>query len=1374
MNQKTIKADAEPDKQTPVVGIGASAGGLEALTKLFNGLPPNTNMAFVVIQHLSPDHSAFLPTALADATSMRVAQVNRATPICPNHVYVIAPGTEIVIEDNTLHPIPRPSQGHPAHHPIDLFFSSLAEYRDCQAIGIVLSGTATDGTRGLQAIKEVGGLALVQDPQEAKFAGMPRSALDALEVDFVLPVLDLAKKLAQLSHTDGLARLKEPETDISEEDLLQPVFAALKEFTDADFSGYKTATVQRRIARRMAVHRIEHREAYIRMLCGSREEARLLQQELLIHVTSFFRDPPVFEMLRHEVFPDVLKNMRRDRPVRVWVAGCATGEEVYSYALCLLDCMEKFGETRDIQIFGTDPGTQAIRIARAGVYSALAMRYLPEQTLARYFSKTAAGYQINRAVRDKCVFVEHNALRDPPFCNMDIISCRNVLIYFSPTFKQKILTAFHFGLNDPGYLVLGSAESISGAERFFSPVDESTKVFRRCASRRTMAIDVPRSWTPPSDGAAPAARGAFDEQAVARAYLLNHYLPPSVLVDAEMTVVHTHGETAPFLRPRPGDARQSLIAMTHPGLLARMRQALAAAQKSEAPVCQRHVVAGEDDAIAACNLAVIPIVHPGHVSAADRFYLVVFEPPKDVDADAAPPVAADAAELAKENNRLKHQLAAIQDYVHQLASARESTSDATSALNAKLNAANEELQSMNEEMQTSKEELHSTNEELRVVNDELQGRNNSLNESNTDLANLLDAVDLPVLILDAEHHIRRYTPQACELVGIREVDIGRSLHDLQIHIQFQGLRQVIDQVIQDGTTQQFEVQDHGGCWYRLMIRPCRTPSQNVVGAMLTFTNIDKLKQEVVTAQWAGTYAKGIVEAVAVPLVMLNDAGVILSANAAFYKLIDFSEAHVEGRKLLEMGSATWDLKCLREPLQRLVTGQQAMHTLETQHMLGGSRLKHLVFSMQAVTLGGNQRAVLLSIEDISARRASEAERAALLKRVMGAKDEAERANRAKDHFLAILSHELRTPLSSIAMQAELLGLRASKDPELQKTSEAIERGVHLQVQLIDDLLDVSRIAAGKLHMSMRPTSLRAVLHATLETTRAAVCAKQITVRHVFEDGPDSVCADDTRLQQVFANLLTNAIKFSPAGAEVEVRFGSVGNDAQVQVIDSGKGIEAEFLPHLFHRFTQEESSKTRQYGGLGLGLAIVHFLVEQHGGRVAATSEGVGCGTTITVTLPLIALSGGLLAPPPPQAEAPVKAAGDVDKTSALRGMQILLVDDDDMVRLALHDMLTFLGAKTQAVSDAKQAMDALDGGHFDVLLCDIAMPQVSGYQLLRDVRRREPASQGLIPAIALTAFAGNRDQLQTRAAGFAHHLAKPVKRENLVQAILATAHSAT
>ena len=829
----TIEEHAAPAGQAPfpIVGIGASAGGLEAFRQLLGALSTDSGMAYVLVQHLDPRHESILADLLSQATKMPVSEVKGDTRVEPDRVYVIPPSQDIGVTDGILKLVPRSQSGR-AHMPIDYFLRTLAEAQGSQGIGVVLSGTATDGTLGLQAIKAKGGIAFAQEPGSAQFDGMPRSAIAAGGVDFILPAEEIARELARVgrrAHVGEPPGLREGPGAASGEEqdkaALARIFALLKKGSGADFAGYKKTTLRRRIARRMVVSRIETLEAYARRLEGDASELQALYQDCLITVTSFFRDPAVFEALGEQVFPLLLEDRAPDAPIRVWVPGCATGEEVYSIAISLLERAGVLSRNPSLQIFATDLSESALEKARAGLYLESIVQDVSAERLRRFFTKVEGGYQVSKTLREACVFARHDLAKDPPFSRMDLICCRNVLIYMEPRLQERVFATFHYALNPGGFLVLGTSESVGASSAFLAALDEKHRIY----SRKKTAVPPPAPFAAVASGAeGPAKLAPLTPRAAVPAgipaeadrALLARYAPASVVVDDGLDILEFRGDTHPFLEHGGGQASLNLIRMARKGLLLELRQAIQEARRKNVPSRKEGLSLRYRGQLRHVNLAVVPLK-----GAAERCLLVVFETvpaPGKRGAMSAPSKVRAAGAGSGETATLRQELAQAAQALQTVMEEHDAALEELQSANEEAVSSNEELQSVNEELQTAKEEVQSSNEELATLNRQLQERNLQVGQANEalevsgkeiqralDYANAIVAtVRAPLLIMDGELRVETANRAYYDTFGARPEDTeGRLLYELGSgQWDVPALRTALEEVLpKDSAFEDFEV-----------------------------------------------------------------------------------------------------------------------------------------------------------------------------------------------------------------------------------------------------------------------------------------------------------------------------------------------------------------------------------------------------------------------------------------------------------------------------------------------------------------------------------------------------------------------------------------
>lgn len=807
----------------PVVGIGASAGGLEALESFFSHVPADCNMAFVVIQHLDPTHKSIMGSLLTKYTKMEIAEISDGINVEKNRVYLAPPDRNIAMIEDTLHHV-TPEKTHGMNLPIDFFFRSLAEDQGERSIGVILSGTGTDGTLGLKEIKGAGGMAMVQEETQAKYSGMPKSAIDTGLVDFVLPVEKMPEQLIRYTRHPYLETVKTTKiTDGDFQNNTQKILLLIRGKTGHDFSLYKNTTIRRRIERRMALHQMQRISDYVRYLERTPPEIDSLFKELLINVTRFFRDPEAFAALAKKVIPDLLAGKERDAFFRIWVPGCSTGEEAYGLTMLLTEAMEKNKKRCTLQVFASDIDAEAIEVGRRAVYPESIKADVSKKRLDRFFTKEDKTYRVKKHIRECVVFALQDLAKDPPFSRLDLISCRNLLIYMDHALQMKILPMFYYSLVDRGVLFLGTSESLGGFVGSFSPIDTKWKIYRRKGAGRTVYPDRIPAALPDRAGFR-----SLGEKVIARVFA-----PPSVLVNEKFDVLYCYGPIDRFLAVPSGEASLNVLRIAREGLRNKLAPALSEALKGTIPVTVENVRIGSDGNVRTVDLIVQPILEPGETQ---RLMMIVFKEKSDLKA----PVkklerAAASAPKDAEKETLKQELNATKEHL-------QNTIEELQTANEEFQSTNEELQSTNEELETSKEELQSTNEELVTVNSELQHKIDQLTETSNDVNNLLASTEIASVFLDIELRIKRFTPATAKIFRLLQTDIGRSIRDITSNITSFDVYTAAEDVLATLVRKEVEVKNEDGRWFTLRIIPYRTMDNTIEGVVVTFIDISDLKR----------------------------------------------------------------------------------------------------------------------------------------------------------------------------------------------------------------------------------------------------------------------------------------------------------------------------------------------------------------------------------------------------------------------------------------------------------------------------------------------------------------------------------------------------
>lgn len=1570
--------------QFPIVGVGASAGGLEAFTQFLRALPLDTGMAFVLVQHLSPTHDSALAQILSRATRMPVMEVHDEPVVEPNHVYVIPPNRCMGIEGGVLQLAPREKAGQT--RVVDHFFRALAEERRHQAIGIVLSGNASDGTLGLEAIKAEGGITFAQD-DSAQYDGMPHNAIASGCVDLVMSPEQIAHEVVRIARHPYAVPEESSTRERDSQPKLARVLQLLHRATGVDFSQYKFNTLYRRVTRRMVLQKQNDLNAYADLLQHNPDEVTALYRDILINVTSFFRNPDAFEALKEKVFPRLLENRARDEAVRIWTLGCSTGQEAYSVAMAFTEFAEAQGSTVPLQIFATDLSGACIDTARAGIYSKDIAQDVSPERLRRFFVEVDGHYRITRAIRDICVFSRHNMLADPPFSRLDLVTCRNLLIYLEPVLQQKIVPTLHYALKPSGFLWLGTSETIGGFRNLFEPLDAKQKIYARNPGARGMHHSLQHSTAPraafvpiTSRTAAPPAPELHRE---ADRLLLTRFAPPSVLVSSDFDILQYRGDVNPYLAPSPGKATLHLPKMLREGLLVGVRAALLRAGNEGKPTREEGLRVKSHDGWRDVSVEVVPL-NDGNFEGGG--FLVLFDEPDRLPLTDAPPTNADGAQL--DNITLARELAATRDYLQSVIDQQETANEELQSSNEEIQSANEELQSINEELETSKEEIQSSNEELATVNDELNSRNTELNRLNNDLVNVFDSVQMPIVLIGPDMRVRRFTPAAEKLLDLMPGDIGRPISRIRSgQIELPDLEPLLGEVLDTVSNREIEARDKRGNRYLVRLRPYRTLDNRIDGVVLMLVDVENLQR-------AHERTENIIATVREPLLLLDGDLRVQMASGSFYRHFGVNRDETHGRLLFELGNGQWNIAGLRQLLDQVSVSDTEFNDYEVHHAFEHMGQRTMLLNARRLLQLDDRRPplILLAIEDITERNQSQSTAAHLaaivttsddaviskdldgvikswnpsaqrlfgysaeemigqpvsllipaeradeepgildrirhgvtvthyetvrrrkdgslidisltvspmrdaIGRVIGAakiaRDITERkraeeqlrdselrlrelvdalpaavyttdaegrlthfnvaavelagrtptlgsdqwcvswklyrpdgtplphdecpmaltlktgravrgeqaiaerpdgtriwfeayptplydaqgrlagainmmvditeakqaeaalldADRHKNEFLAMLAHEMRNPLGPIRNALQIMRWTDGHDEVTQAAIAVMERQVAQMVRLVDDLLDVNRISRGKIELRSEPVDLATIVQQAVEIARPVCDHKGVELTVLLPSQPMILNADPIRLAQVLGNMLHNACKFTDKGGRAWLHVEREGAEVVIRVRDSGIGIAAEQLPHVFDMFMQADSSLERSSGGLGIGLSLVKSLVELHGGTVQATSAGTGRGSEFVVRLPIAV---GVSAPMPVPTRV-VDTAGSIPR-------RILVVDDNQDAAESLSQLLELSGHEIRLAHDGLDAVAVAAAFRPELVLLDIGLPKMNGYDAAQKMREQPGGDDMML--VALTGWGHHEDRQRSSQTGFDKHLVKPVHPEVLSQLI--------
>jgi two-component system CheB/CheR fusion protein len=1471
---------SNPARDFHVVGIGASAGGLDSLERLFTHVPTDSGMAFVVLQHLSPDFKSLMVELLSRRTQMPVRQADHDMAVEPNTVYLLPPTKEMIIRQRRLLLNDRDPR-HGLALPIDLFLRSLAQDAGDRAVAVILSGSGSDGSRGVQEIGRAGGVVFCESPDTAQFNGMPLSAMRTGAVDQVLPPEEIALAVTALTRPGG----DRPAEGISDDERgVDAILRLLRDEYSIDFSHYKAGTVTRRIERRLALNRSLDIDMYVEQLRSDPRELSSLYEDLLIGVTRFFRDDDAFEALEHRIIPELVERTPPDEQIRVWVPGCATGQEAYSIAMLLHERLDARRRQPHLKILATDVHKASLELASAGLYSEEQVASVGEQRLRRFFTQKPNGFQISQALRDTMVFAPHNLIRDAPFTKMDLIACRNLLIYFQPHAQKTVLTLFHFSLKPSGFLFLGSSESPGTLADEFDTIDERAKIFRKrrdIGLPRDLKLPLPRSTSLPRSAPVPSSRVPGVNSQLLSIYdrLLDRFMPPSFLVDENGQLVDTFGGVEALLKIKPRRPTQNLLDMLGDDLRTGVSSALQRVRKDLESVRYPAVSAGDGHRHYAIVAEPLRNPHGGltHVlislvdSEAHDFAALI-PPFADVPGarfDVA--VADDAGTLAglslDQQRLLEEELAFTKTHLQTAIQEHETA-------NEELQATNEELVAANEELQSTNEELHSVNEEMYTVNAEYQKKNVELQELNDDIEHLLNGTEVATMFLDRQLCIRKFTPRIAETFRVIPQDVGRPLRSFVHDLSHPTLMADIERVLQEGVTVEAQTWDGRQRCYFLRILPYRARTKDTSGVLvtadrsgapdgvvLTLTDISPLEQ----ARARLAQLSAIVESSDDAIIGKTLDGVITSWNAGATRLYGYAPEEAVGRHasflyppgrkeefdavlqqvrsgrpvgrletqrvrrdgaivdvyvtfspINDAAGAMVGVSGISRDITPLVRARQEIADREERIRLLLDSTAEAIYGIDltgacifcnsacARLLGYDNPAELIGrqmhpmihhtrpdgspnppelspiFEAMRHREGSHVEDEVIWRadgtsfpaeywshpivrnnEVIGAvvtfldvttrrkaEDEIREGVRRRELFLAMLSHELRNPLAAILSATRVLENARMLDQACLEAGQVVVRQANHMSRLLDDLLDVARITRGRIALRNERVDLRDIARSAIEALGPFMGDRHTQLLVRLDEAPVQVMGDPARLQQIQANLLSNASKYSERGARVWLEIGRRGGDAMIRVRDEGRGIEPEMLPRVFELFVQGDQSIARSEGGLGIGLTLLKSLVELHGGRVEAESGGRGQGSTFTVWLPLAVESA--TAAPAPVERRPVRTIVVVeDQADARRMLQLLLESD---------------GVEVHTAENGVDGAALIERVRPDLALVDLGLPVMSGYELARKVR--ENPANGEVRLVALSGYGQDSDIQAALDAGFDEHLTKPPDPDRLEQLV--------
>ncbi|HEV8083182.1 MAG TPA: CheR family methyltransferase [Chitinophagaceae bacterium] len=1186
----------------PVVGVGASAGGLEAFKKLVKAIPEKSGMAYILVQHLHPDHSSSLPEILQRETNIPVNEISDNVKVEPDNVYIIPSNKMLVATDGVLQLSPRPPKDH-KNMPIDMFFSSLAEVHQSHAIGIVLSGTGADGTIGLQNIKGQGGITFAQDIESAAYDAMPQSAINAEVVDFILPPEKMPQQLLELNRTFNILPSNDHATpeQLTEEESFKKILALLRVRKGVDFTYYKQTTIRRRILRRMVIIKLEKFVDYLEHLKQNKPEQDMLFQDMLIPVTTFFREPKTFEYLCETVFPEIIKNKSSVNPLRIWIAGCSTGEEAYSMGMCLHEYLSDKISSIKIQIFATDISEKSIAKARAGLYHKRELEDVSDSRLQQFFTKTDGNYQVKKTIRDMCVFACHNFLKDPPFAKIDLISCRNVLIYLEPFLQKKAFLTFHYALKDKGYLLLGRSETTGSSSELFLPLGKKEKLYtRKSLPGRFMNVASERREEAIKDkdyGLRSNERKKDDFQKNADDILLTKYTPAGVIVNDQLDIVQFRGSTREFLEPATGKASLSVLKMAREGLSFELRNALHKSKATNDVVRKEGIPI--DNGKRLITIEVIPLLN-----TIDLHFLILFN---DTVANAIEDAAINKKqpgsrrvndEKDKHIGQLAKDLLQAREDMRSITEDQEAVNEELQNANEELLSGSEELQSLNEELETSKEELQSTNEELITVNQELFDRNEQLNMARFYAEAIVTTIHEPLLVLTEHFKIKSANKSFYKKFQLTEEEtIGKILFDLQnkgwnipgLHSQLLKIQKENEKFLEWEVAFTFPLAGELNICFNA--QPFQQENSEH-WILLAFDDITKRKEKEKIEKKNAEDLKKILENM--PLIASTSLadGSPTYFNGFFlnYSGITLAEALKQGWEPLIKPEMLDEYK--KSCGYAIATGEDFNMEIQLKRKSDNMYRWHLSRSSAMRNEEGIITSWVGAATDIHDQKTKE---------------------EAKDEFIGIASHELKTPLTTAKAYIHLLEMSMEKEKNkdlmyAQKAGASIDR----LNSLIEELLDVSKIQSGKLPMHISTFNFNEMISAGIEEVQYTSPNHSI-IKSGQTNKP--VSGDMERLKQVVINLLTNAVKYSPKADKVLLNVAQENGEVKVSVRDSGIGIRKENIGKIFERYYREEK-RAVHFQGLGIGLSICIEIIQRHKGKIWAESKP-GKGSTFYFTIPI-------------------------------------------------------------------------------------------------------------------------------------------------------------
>ncbi len=1326
-NQLVPLSNALTESDLIVVGIGAPAGGVEALEKLFSSMPGRLGMAYIVVQHQALDFESLMPQILARWTKLPVHEITHKLQLQPDNVYVLPSGKDLIVSNRVLY-LRDLAPNQIENKLIDRFFCSLANDIGPNAVSIVLSGTGDDGARGIREIHDAGGLVIVQSELSAKFNGMPRAAIHTGIVDSIASIDEIPDSLIRFNElvvsdsSDLKSALfaKTMDAEARLYDLLNNQFGI-------DFDQYESEAFGRRVQRRMCLMKELDFEKYLVRIAAAPTELKRLYSDLLIGVTEFFRGSDAFRELRLRVLPPMLDQAAASGEFRVWIAACASGEEAYSIAIIIDEILETRPYSLDVKIFATDVNEDCVDVASRGVYPAECIQNVSAARLERYFEKTDEGYRVCPHLRQRIVFARHNLLDDAPFTKMNLIACRNLLIYLKSEARKKILSLFNFSLKTDGTLFLGPSESLAGLADEFRIINDKWRIFRKISAVKSSTVRLVGKSSPRPVLPRAGNPNKIHDSDLISVYdeLLVEYMPSGLLIDANNQIIHVFGTATEFLAFKQGRPESNFLNLLPSTFGVAVANGIKRVNDEPKPVVYSGLRA---DNQAEDNPSYTITIKPVGSTPGSPKYLVTFEETTPVDFSANDNEFANSPSTNAERIRfLEEQLRTTRESLH------DSILELKSA-NEEMQGANEELIASNEELQSTNEELHSINEELYTVTSEHQRKITEMTEMTDDMENLLDSIQVDTIFLDRELKVRKFTLGIAKTFRLIPQDLGRHIDSFNHELLHDDLVGLVESVVEIKKPVEQEVQDKAGNWYLMRLLPYNSRGK-IDGVLLTLIDITTIKE---TEQKLAELSE-IVQSSDDAIFRITPDGVIRTWNRGSELLFWHSAEYIVGKSIQVLTFEEEGKNVMEEALDLIRRGNKIDHIQLKAARRNGEGVDVQMSVSPIYNIDRQLIAASIVLRDFTKQKNNE--------------EVSLEAVRQRDQFLAMLSHELRNPIAAIMNALAVLrkgGVKAEKDAAARRV---VERQAKQLARLLDDLLDVSRITYDKLNVNLKPIDVVALAEEVVECIEGRLTEKQQTLTLEIPDKPLYVNADAARIIQAQVNLLVNATKYTPAGGNIQYSISIVDETVVIEVQDDGEGMDQELKQRVFQVFVQAQQALDRNVGGMGLGLPLVRMIAKAHQGTISAQSAGLGLGSKFTLTLPLLKTIGNIDA-----------KKIEIPPVSSLACRRLMLVEDNDGAREMLADFLIDEGFEVSAAANGLEAVKRFREFEPSVCLIDIGLPDLDGFQVVQRIMKMKHKPNLLI---ALTGYGQENDKRKSKAAGFHLHVVKPTNPDLLVSTIL-------